>query len=105
MTTFNVINAAFSLLLTLIVVYKITQFRDLANSIERFGLGLMGSGSFLTIPISLFRGDNPFEGWAVTLLRIGAIVFLFGRTLRDRRHKKRNDMQVRWHEEWKRSRG
>jgi len=103
--TFGILNAVLSFLLTLIVVYKVTMFRSQANGMERLGLGLMGSGFFLTIPVSLFRNENPFEGWAVTLLRIGVIVFLAGRTLRDYRHKKRNDMQVRWHEEWKRSRG
>lgn len=101
---FNVINASLSLFVTLVVVYKITNFRDQANSLERFGLGLMGSGSFLTVPVSLFKNDNPFEGWAVTLLRIGVIVFLVGRTLRDRRHKRNNDIQARWGEEWRQGR-
>lgn len=105
MTTLDGINAIGRVILTIIVVYKVTQFRDLANSVERFGLGLMGAGSFLTVPVILYKNQNPFEGWAVTLLTIGAIMLLAGRTWRDRRHKKRNDMQVRWHEEWKRSRG
>jgi hypothetical protein len=105
MTTLDGINAIGRVILTIIVVYKVTQFRDLANSVERFGLGLMGAGSFLTVPVILYKNQNPFEGWAVTLLTIGAILLLAGRTWRDRRHKKRNDMQVRWHEEWKRSRG
>lgn len=105
MTTLDGINAIGRIILTIIVVYKVTQFRDSANSVERLGLGLMGAGSFLTVPVILYKNQNPFEGWAVTLLTVGAIMLLAGRTWRDRKHKKRNDMQVRWHEEWKRSRG
>lgn len=105
MSVFDAINAFGRVLLTIIIVYKVTQFREQANWIERTGLGLMGAGSFLTVPVILYKNENPFEGWAVTLMTYGAIMWTSGRTLRDRRHKKRNDMQVRWHEEWKRSQG
>ncbi len=105
MSTFDAINAAFRVILTILVIYKVTQFRDQANGVERAGLGMMGAGSFLTVPVLLYRNQNPFEGWAATLLTVGAILLLAGRTWRDRRHKKRNDMQVRGHKEWKRSRG
>lgn len=105
MSTFDAINAVFRVILTILVIYKVTQFRDQANSVERMGLGLMGAGSFLTVPVLLYRNQNPFEGWAVTLLTIGAILLLSGRTWRDYKHKRANDIQAKWGEQWRRERG
>lgn len=93
MTAFEAINAGLRILLTGIVIYKITQFRDMANPVERLGLGLMGSGSFLTVPIILYKNQNPFEGWAVALLTLGAIMLLIGRTYRDHKHWRANQQQ------------
>lgn len=105
MNALDIINAIGRVILTIIVVYKVTQFREMANSVERFGLGMMGAGSFLTVPVILYKNRNPFEGWAVTLLTIGAILLLAGRTWRDRRHKRANDIQAKWGEQWRRERG
>lgn len=104
MTAFEIINASGRIILTALVIYKVTTFRDQANSAERMGLGLMGSGSFLTVPIILYKNQNPFEGWAVALLTIGAILLLGGRTWRDHKHKRANDIQARWAKEWGRDR-
>lgn len=90
MTPLDYINAAGRIILTGIVIYKVTQFREMANGAERLGLGMMGSGSFLTVPIILYKNQNPFEGWAITLLTMGAILLLLGRTYRDHRHWRAN---------------
>lgn len=90
MTAFEAINAAGRIILTGIVIYKVTQFRDMSNCVERLGLGMMGSGSFLTVPIILYKNRNPFEGWAVALLTLGAIMLLLGRTYRDHKHWRAN---------------
>jgi len=95
MNHFNEINAVCRVILTCLVVYKITQFRDMANAMERFGLGMMGSGSFLTVPVILYKNQNPFEGWAVTILTVGAILLLIGRTYRDHKHWRANRRQQR----------
>lgn len=105
MTVFDALNAAGRVILTLLVVYKVTQFREMANPVERTGLGLMGAGSFLTVPVILFKNQNPFEGWAVFLLTVGAIMLLAGRTWRDRKHQKNNDRQVAMWEAHKAQRG
>jgi hypothetical protein len=90
MMTLDILNTLGRLLLTLIVVVKITRFRDTMNAVERVSLGVMGSGSFLTIAVIWERTGSPFEGWATTLLTFGAFGFLIGRTLRDWKHDDTN---------------
>jgi hypothetical protein len=96
----DLINSLGRLLLTAIVIYKVTQFRDTMNNVERAGLCLMASGSFLTSAL-IWEPDGPFHGWSVSLLTYGAIIFLAGRTWRDRRHQRANDTQVRMYDEWR----
>lgn len=105
MSVFDIANVVGRLLLTLIVIYKLSQFRDHMIAMERIGLGIMGAGSFLTIPIIIDRYGNPFNGWAVSLLTFGAVVFLAGRTWRDRRHAAANREQMRISEEYFRRKG
>lgn len=92
--TFDIINSIGRLLLTVIVVYKVTQFREMANPLERLGLGMMGGGSFLTIAV-IWDAEGPFSGWAVSILTYGAVLFLVGRTYRDTRHQRQNEKQLR----------
>lgn len=87
----DALNTIGRLVLTIIVIYKLGQFRDMANGAERFGLGLMGGGSFLTIPNIWQHQLSPFDGWAGNLLTWGAVIFVVGRTYRDRRHFMRNE--------------
>lgn len=98
MSVFDVLNVIGRLLLTIIGVYKMTQFREHMIPMERIGLGVMCGGSFLTIPIIIDEHGNPFSGWATTVLTFGAIVFLLGRTWRDRRHAKANEAMIRQYE-------
>ncbi len=90
----DILNVAGRLLLTLLVIYKLSLFREHMICVERVGLGMMGGGSFLTVPIIIDRYNNPFNGWATTLLTVGALVFIAGRTWRDRRHAAANQEQV-----------
>jgi len=105
MSIFDIANVIGRLMLTVIVIYKLSQFRDQMIALERIGLGVMGAGSFLTIPIIIDRNGNPFNGWAVTLLTFGALVFITGRVIRDRKHERANREQVRISEEYFRSKG
>jgi hypothetical protein len=105
MTVFDILNAGGRVILTAIVVFKLTQFRDMANFVERTGLGIMGAGSFLTIPVILFKYDNPFEGWAVSLMTYGVILFLAGRTWRDYKHSRANKIMAQRGEVWLAQRG
>lgn len=103
MTIWDYINIIFRLVLTAISVYKLTQFGEMMIPVERLGLSMMGGGSFLTIPVLIEKRDSPMDGWAVTVLTVGAVVFLAGRTWRDRKHQRANDalaaMAGRWREQ------
>lgn len=78
------------LLLTAIVIIKITRFRETMNLTERTGLGFVGGTSFLTIGVVWERQGSPFEGWPATIMTFGVVVFLIGRTMRDRKHANAN---------------
>lgn len=90
---------------TCICSVKVTRFRDTMNLTERIGLGIMGSGSFLTIGVVWERTGSPFEGWAATLLTFGALLFLAGRTWRDWKHQRANDEQAAYWEARKAGKG
>ncbi|MEH3121157.1 MAG: hypothetical protein PGN16_04120 [Sphingomonas phyllosphaerae] len=78
------------LLVTVVVVIKVTRFRETMNGLERTGLGFVGGTSFLTIPVIWQREGSPFDLWAATILTFGVLMFLIGRTIRDRKHDKAN---------------
>lgn len=105
MTGFDVANIVLRLAVTAIVVYKLSTFRDAANITERMGLGMMGGGSFLTIPIIIDRGASPFDGWATSVMTLGMLLLLVGRTYRDWKHSSRNAEQVRQSRSYLESRG
>lgn len=99
----DILNTLGRLALTVIVIYKLTQFRSMMIMLERVGLGIMGAGSFLTVAVIWEREQSPFDGWAVTVLTFGAVLFLGGRTWRDRRHQRANDAMARMaSQQWRR---
>lgn len=102
--TFEMINSVGRVLLTIIVVYKLSQFRDMANLCERTGLGLIGGGSFLTVSV-IWEPHGPFEGWATAVMTLGVILLLVGRTWRDKQHSVRNLRAVKLAREHLQSRG
>lgn len=95
MTPFDYLNVVGRVVLTVFIVAKLGLFREMANLAERVGLGMMGSGSFLTIPVILYKNANPFEGWSITLLTYGAILLIAGRTWRDSKHARSNAIMKR----------
>lgn len=94
MTGFDIANVLLRLLLTALVIYKLSQFREMANLVERIGLGMMGGGSFLTVPIIMDRNHSPFDGWATTVLTLGVVLLIGGRTYRDWKHARANEAAV-----------
>jgi hypothetical protein len=103
--TWALAHSLIRLVLTVIVVVKITRFRDTLNRVERFGLGVMGGCGILTLNVIWERQQSPYDGWATTLFSFGAILFLAGRTYRDWKHQRANDLQVEYWERHKRERG
>lgn len=105
MTLFDYLNVLGRLLVTIVSIYMLSQYRHRLILTERAGLGMMGGGSFMTIPIIVAQHDNPFSGWATSILTFGAVLFLVGRTWRDRRHDIANQKAVRASREHLESRG
>lgn len=89
-TLFAILMSLGRLLLTIVVVVKVTRFRETMNGLERTGLGFVGGTSFLTIPVIWQREGSPFDLWAATILTFGVLMFLIGRTIRDRKHDNAN---------------
>ena len=102
--TWDILNSLWRIMVTMIAVYKLTQFAGQMINMERIGLGMMASGSIMTIPIIWEGQRSPFDGWAVSVMTVGMIVFLAGRTWRDRRHQRANDEMIRRGIEWQRQR-
>ncbi|WIW88946.1 hypothetical protein K3M67_02910 [Sphingobium sp. V4] len=94
---FDLLNTCLRVAVTLIVAFKLVEFYDDYKPTERAGLGMMGSGSFLTVPpIWAYQpGQGVFDGWAVTIMTIGIILLLFGRMSRHIRHRANNAAHVR----------
>lgn len=88
--TWELVNSLGRLLLTVIVVVKVTRFGTTLNVTERLGMGLMGAGSLMTINVIWERQASPFSDWSTTIITYGAVLFLAGRTWRDWRHEHRN---------------
>lgn len=93
----DILNSLLRVTVTLIVVYKLTQFTGQMIKAERIGLGFMASGSLMTVPIIWYGQRAPFDGWAVTVMTGGAVLFLIGRTWRDYRHQRANDRQAEYY--------
>jgi hypothetical protein len=92
--TWEIINSIGRVLLTVVVVVKVTRFGETLNKVERAGLGFMGGGSLLTVPVIWDMQHSPFLDWSTTLITYGALMFIAGRTWRDWGHEWRNRMGV-----------
>jgi len=91
----DIVNSFGRLLVTAIASIIVTALREELNECERAGLGLMGAGSFLTIGVIWEQRQSPFDGWAVTLLTYGVVLFLGGYGWRKLRHHRANVIQKR----------
>lgn len=101
----DILNSFGRLIVTILTTIIVTVLREELNDSERIGLGLMGSGSFLTIGIIWEGHNSPFDGWAVTIMTYGAVLFLLGYGYRRLRHWRRNAEQYRQSLEHLKSRG
>lgn len=90
----DLINSVGRMLLTLVAIFLVTHLRHLLNMAERFGLGMVGGGSFLTIAVIWERQQSPFDGWSVTILTYGALIFFCGFGWRKLRHNRANQQAV-----------
>jgi len=101
----DIFNSLGRLIVTVVATIIVTVLRDELNESERIGLGLMGSGSFLTIGIIWEGHDSPFDGWATSIMTYGIALFLLGYGHRRLRHWRRNTEQYRQSRDYLKSRG
>ena len=101
----DVCNSLGRFMVTVLATIIVTALREELNEAERIGLGLMGSGSFLTIGIIWEGHDSPFDGWATSILTYGIALFLTGYGHRRFRHWRRNMAQYRQSRDYLKSRG
>lgn len=89
---FDLLNTCLRVAVTIIVAYKLIEFYEEYKGAERLGLGMLGSGSFLTVPpIWAYRLDERvFDGWSVSVMTAGILLMLFGRMNRHIRHRAAN---------------
>lgn len=90
---FAMLNSAFRLAVTGILIYKLFHFRETFNQWERAGMSIAAGTSFLTIPVifDINKTGTPMDGWAATAFTFGVMVYFIGRLLRLRAHATNNE--------------
>lgn len=101
----EIANSVGRLALTCSSIFLVTHLRHMLNFAERLGLGMVGAGSFLTIAVIWERQNSPFDGWAVTLLTYGALLFFCGFGWRKVRHDRANHDAARMARRYLEARG
>lgn len=73
-----------SLAVGALAALKLAVWHRWFSTTERYGLGLLGAGSVMTIAPVLAPG-SPFDQWAPIMFRIGVLVLMAGHILRYRK--------------------
>jgi hypothetical protein len=84
MTIWAVLNVVASLIVAVIVAFKLCRWPDKFTPMERVGMALVGAGSLMTVGPIISFAPTPFEDWSATLLRGGCAIYFIGRMLRHR---------------------
>lgn len=102
-----VINCTLRFALTLMMVLAIVKFEHWWSLGERYGMAMIGSAIFLTIPVIIVAGkeDTPFDDWASSLTALGMVVFFFFMLRRKWHHDLANMRSVKAAEAHLKSRG
>ena len=76
-----ILNACVSMVVGLIMAYKLAFMHERFTAVERVGMGMLGAGSILTIGPILWAHGSPYENWAAFLMRVGICLYFVGRIL------------------------
>lgn len=99
MIAWVIINTLSSLIVAMIVAYKLGAYPDQFTLGERVGMGMIATGMILRIgPIigkNLWDSSSPFDDWSVTFLHVGLAVYFIARLLRVHRHWFNNELSKR----------
>lgn len=83
------LNACISLIVGLLMAYKLSHQHMHFSLLERIGMGLLGAGCIMTIGPILWPHDSPYENWSGFLMRVGVCLFFVGRVFS-------HDLRNRW---------
>lgn len=82
-------NAAISIVVGLIMAYKLGFLHAHFSTLERVGMGLLGAGCVMTIGPILWPQSSPYESWSGFLMRFGICLFFVGRIVEYDLHRKK----------------
>lgn len=94
MIAWDILNSLMRLGIAMIVVWKLYRFNPLFNSWERYGMGIAGGCSLLTVTVIWDLERSPFDGWATSLFSFGIFLYFIGRMTRHWRHERNNALQI-----------
>jgi divalent metal cation (Fe/Co/Zn/Cd) transporter len=91
----HIISAVCGLAVSVIMVWKLTQFPDSFSFTERLGMGMVGGGMILRLgPILSKPYSTPFDDWATSVMQIGVLLMTWGRLARLIRHARSNTRAI-----------
>lgn len=83
------LNASLSLVVGLLMAYKLAYRHIHFSALERLGMGLLGAGCVMTVGPILWPHESPYENWSGFLMRAGICVYFVGRVFS-------HDLRNRW---------
>ena len=90
MIVWVLLNIASAVIVSMIVVFKLTAYGDDFILGEKIGMGTIAAGMLMRVgPIlgkNLLFEQTPFDDWSTTLLHVGLTVYFIARMYRVHRH-------------------
>jgi len=104
MTAWTIINVLSSIVVAMIVTFKLLAYPDQFTLGERMGMAGIAAGMLMRIgPIlgrNFFGEQTPFDDWSVTLLHVGLATYFIARLARIHRHWIANERAKQAAREW-----
>jgi hypothetical protein len=96
MIVWDVLNSLMRLGIAVIIVWKLYRFSHMFNAYERYGMGIAGGASLLTITVIWDGMRSPYDGWGTTLFSFGILLYFTGRMTRHWRHERNNWLHAQY---------
>lgn len=94
-----ILNVATSVVVSMIVIFKLSAWPDLFNIGERVGMGAIGASMLMRcaplIARNLFHNTSPFDDWSTLLLNVGLCCYFVGRMAHHFPLRKETSLPVR----------
>jgi hypothetical protein len=90
----DILNSLARIGIAIIIVWKLYRFNALFNVWERYGMGMAGGCSILTISV-IWQGERSvYDGWATSTFSVGVFLYFIGRMSRHWRHERNNRFMI-----------